>query len=157
VNTHLDPDVPTALTAPAEIPEDTAAAAGGGFAAVIDAKLKKLAADKTKEFKVPGWDGDLVLRARKVTDEERAQADDTVKTIALATDAVLLRKTPDGPLEELPAGWLALRREMGRDDLTMSDVIAIVLDNPVRVDVFAQKIIAWMIGEQDKLEQLLGE
>jgi hypothetical protein len=147
-----------AITPPPDLAQDIAQATGAGFADVMDAFLEDLANDKTKEFAIPGSRGRMVLRVRKVTDDERKDADTTIATIVISTDAILMRKTPDGPLEEIPGKWAGVAREMRRTDLkSASAIAAIVLDNGVRVDRLAEKIIDWMAGVQNDAEQTLGE
>lgn len=134
--------------------------ANTGLANVLQAGLASLEADKTKEFPVPGWDvakgQGLTVRARKIPESEREDADTPVKTIALATEAVLLQDE-NGEFKTVANGWRGVADLMGIPDESTSDVIRRVLDNGARLDDFSVRIMAWMLGRTSQLEQLLGE
>lgn len=143
----------------AEPPEATAvaAASGSGLAARLQAGVRRLEADRTREFPIPGWDGDLVVRARKLDESTIDKADTSLKTIALATDAVLLREHEDGPFTEL--SWRGIGDQMGTPaDVAVSQIIAAVFDrNGAAIRVFCAEMLAWMAGRQAAIDQLLGE
>lgn len=126
----------------------------GSLAAVLQAGFKRLEADSTKTFPVPGWP-DMRIVAKKIREDERDQGETTVATIALATDKVQMRR--DGDWVDVQHGWRGIATLMGDDTLQTTEVIRKVLDNGVRLDAFATRIVGWMLGRQDEIERALGE
>lgn len=141
---------------PADAPA-LAAATGAGLAGRLQAGVKRLQADRTHRFDVPGWDGDLVVRAKKLDEPTIDRADTALKTIALATDTVLLREDPDAPFQELT--WRQIGDMMGAPaETTVTTIIAGVFDrNGAAIRVFCGELLAWMAGRQAAIDQLLGE
>lgn len=137
-------------------PETSLAAdALGGLAERMQRGMDRLRADKTRVFPVPGWE-DMRLTARKIPDEERDQGVTTVATVALATQKVEMLDE-DGEWHEVPHAWRGVAQLMGDTSLSTTSVIREVLDNSVRLDAFALRLVNWMIGVQGEIEQALGE
>jgi hypothetical protein len=143
-----------ATVAPPEHADARSARESDSLAAVLNAGLEELDADATRTFDVPGW-STMRLRVKDIHDRDREEADSPVKTIALATDAVLLLQ--DDEWVEVPHAWRGIAEKMGRPELSTSDVIRRVLKNGARLDAFSLRIVGWMVGRSDEIEQALGK
>jgi hypothetical protein len=148
------PDGPPALPPHSD---QVAAATGSGLAARLQAGVRQLQASRTKDFDVPGWDGDLQIRARKLDEPTIDKADSALKTIALATETVLLREHDGAPYSEL--SWRQIGDTMGvPPETTVTEIVAGVFDrNGAAIRVFCGELLAWMAGRQSAIDQLLGE
>lgn len=125
-----------------------------GLAAVLQAGLEQLEADSVHTFPVPGWTT-MRLRARKPSERDRETATTPAKTIAVATEAILLDQ--DGEWNEVRGGWRGVAELMGRSDWSTTQVIQKVLDNGLRLEEFSAEITAWLAGRRQQIEHLLGE
>jgi hypothetical protein len=145
-----------AAAAAAPTPEQVAAPTNGSLAARLQAKLAKIQSG-TDDFEVPGWDGELVLRAKVVRDRKQLAAGLTNEQLLLEATEQVLYRDDDGELRDC-GGWLGVGRLMGlQGDFTLGAVVRAVLDNPLRLDGFAEKLISWMMGRQSAVERVLGE
>lgn len=136
--------------------EQVADAVDGSLAARLRAKAQEAQQHSTKQFDVPGWDGDLVLVARLIRDRKRiAQNIRNEQFIVEATSDVLFRDD-QGELQSL-GGWQGVAKAMQLPDATLGQVVRTVLDNPIRLDAFTNDLVTWMAGRRSDLEQLLGE
>jgi hypothetical protein len=130
-------------------------AADGSLAGRLRAVLTD-EGERTREFPVPGRDG-LVLVARAVRDRKQIDAGmSNARLILEATDRLLLRDE-DGGTETIEGGWQGVADIMGASEESLGRVVTAVLDNPLRLDGFAEQLITWMMGRRSQIEQLLGE
>lgn len=132
-------------------------AASNTMASRLQARFNAITADTTKEFPVPAWDGELVMRARKPLAEELDDVNTVLETIDVYTDAVFFRAEAGGKLEQVPGGWLGLGAIIGHPNLTATQVIALVFDNATRWNLFSLQLVRWVTGDPVALEQALGE
>lgn len=148
-------DAAAAAASEAPTPERVAEATNGSLAARLRAKHAEIQ-QGTKQFEVPGWDGDLVIVARVVRDRKQlAQGMTNEQLIVEATTQVLYRDE-DGELQDI-GGWKGVGEHMGLTDFTLGQVVRAVLDNPLRLDGFAEGLISWMMGRRSAVEAVLGE
>lgn len=136
-------------------PEQVAAATDGSLAARLRAKHAEIQ-QGTETFDVPGWDGDLVVKAKVLRDRKRlAEGISNEALVVEATEQVLYRDD-DGELRDI-GGWKGVGEIMGLTGVTLGQVVRAVLDNPLRLDGFAEQLISWMMGRRSRIEQVLGE
>jgi hypothetical protein len=105
---------------------------------------------------VPGWDGDLVLVAKVVRDRKQLAAGMTNEQLVVEATTQVLYRDDDGELQDI-GGWQAVGEIMGLSNFTLGQVIRGVLDNPLRLDGFAETLISWMMGRRSAVEAALGE
>lgn len=154
---HLPPDDAIAEAAAPAPPEVVAAAAdGGSLGAKLRAKLAQIEKG-TKEFDIPGWDGELVMVAQIVRDSKQIAQGMTNEQLIIAATQKIQARNDDGELEDL-GGWEAVGAVMGmQGEYTLGQVVRAVLDNTLRLDAFAVVLTSWMAGRKSVIEQVLGE
>jgi hypothetical protein len=138
--------------------EAIASAAGGGLAQRLQARYEALRAERTMEFAVPGWGGDVILVAKKLTKVPKVQGESsgyTARFIAAATDHLIL--VNDAGDRERVDSWRGLADLIGVEAHSASALIMVVLDNHLRLESFGTRIVEWMVGETAEDEQTLGE
>ena len=143
--------------APAPTPESVADAVDGSLAARLRAKHAEIKKG-TEQFDVPGWDGDLVVEVRALRDRKKLAAGMRNEELILDATTSVLFRDEDGELKDI-GGWGGVGRIMGLtgDGVTLGAIVRAVLDNPLRLDGFAEQLIAWMMGRQSAIEQALGK
>lgn len=135
--------------------EEVAAATNGSIAARMRAKHAEIKKG-TERFDVPGWDGDLVIVVTALRDRKQIASGLTNEQLIVESTTQVLYRDDDGELQDI-GGWKGVGETMGLTNFTLGQVIRAVLDNPLRLDGFAEKIVAWMAGRQSALEAVLGK
>jgi hypothetical protein len=149
---------PTEVMSGRPDPVDMADALDGSLAARLRAKHEQIR-QGTKEFPVPGWDGELVMVAR--LPDRALLADENLsneRLIAECTQKVIFRH--EGEMREVPNGWVGVGQLMGLtegDHVTVGQIISTVLDNELRLDGLGVDLTAWIMGRRSQLERVLGE
>lgn len=137
--------------------EQVANALDGSLAAKLRAKHAEIQKG-TKEFEVPGWDGELLLTAKVIRDRKRLTTGLTNEQLIIDATVGLIY-VDDGQRREITNGWAGVGQLMGLsgDQVTTGEIVRLVLDNPLRLDGFAEKLISWIMGHRSAVEQVLGE
>lgn len=137
-------------------------AIGASVAERMRARLESIKAESTRDFRIPGWRGDLVLRVRMIDrpDWARAQREGITdeSLIVLATRALLIR---DGDrMEEIPGAWgpqLAGMLGFPADTPPTRLVAAIMADRGPWISGLASDVLRWLMGRRPEIEEDLGE
>lgn len=142
-------------------PEQVAEASGAGLADRMRAHLARLQEETSREFEVPGWGRDLIVRARMLDEDgwrRMAGGASSGEFIAECTAAILVRE-PDGGYREIPgfgaelAGLLGLPTETPATRL----VGAVMGDRVAYVATLVDEVLAWQRGRSSAIEAALGE
>jgi hypothetical protein len=150
------PDPEAAANARGPSPEEIADATNGSLAARMRAKHEEIK-KSAKQFPVPGWDGDLVIVARVLRDRKKLSAGLTNEQLIVEVTTQVLYRDEEGELKDC-GGWQGVGKLMGvSGDFTLGQIVRAVLDNPLRLDAFAETVIAWVAGRQSVIERVLGE
>lgn len=138
-------------------PEAVADAVDGRLTAKVQAKLATIQAGR-EQFSVPGWDDELVVEVSTLRDRKAIEKGLTNEQLILAATRCVLYRDDDGELQDI-GGWVGVGAMMGLTGTRVStgDIVRAVLDNPLRLDGFAETILAWMMGRRSVIGQLLGE
>jgi hypothetical protein len=144
-----------AAAAAAPTPERVADAIDGSIAARLRAKHAEIQ-QGTRQFDVPGWDGDLVVVARVVRDRKQLAAGMTNEQLVVEATSQVLYRDDAGGMQDI-GGWAGVGQAMGLESVTLGQIVRAVLDNPLRLDGFAESIISWMMGRQSAVEAVLGK
>jgi hypothetical protein len=151
--------------------------------AKLRAQREEFAEDKTKDIDLPGYNGQIVIRYRRLDYEEieriakrvrkmrekrhpKASLYGQVDTLALACSDVLLRK--DGVLEPMhhgfpallgdgPTRWDGLARVVLPDDAkqpeTAREAVLAVIPNPLAITPHHNELAIWMEAHRNEEDE----
>lgn len=142
--------------------ESMAAAAGGGLAQRMQARLQAIHASNTRAFPVPGWDGDLSVTLRVLDSDAwaRVTADgadiSNADFVALATERVTV--SDDGEEMTFPGWGGGFADLVGMPGEDPAFVVATVFgSNVVRLGGFVNDVVGWMTDGAVTVEDTLGK